>query len=266
MKIWYALLILFFPNYLFAQNNYGGRLTAMGNNGAAVSDIWSLQANPSGITALTQSTVALNYIKHLFSDEISTQGLVAVVPFKNNFVGIGLQRYGFSEYNQNKINFAYAKKFGNSFSAAIAVNYHQLKIANYGSSTGFSIDVGAMYRLNKEFSFGAFVSNPSKQKFNSSKVLTEIPTSFNIGASYFASDRVLIATSVIKILNYPIDVSLGIEYKIINLLSLRGGFSVKPFKQYAGFGLNYNKILLDMATIYDANLGYAPQITIGYAF
>ncbi|TCD04197.1 hypothetical protein EZ449_17980 [Pedobacter frigidisoli] len=266
MKIWNVLLISLTPFYLFAQNNLGPRLTAMGNNGAAVTDVWALQANPSGITALERPTVSINYIKHLFSNEISTQALVAVIPFKNNFAGASFQRYGFTEYNESKIGFAYAKKFSDKLSIALNGNYHQLKIANYGSSTGFSIDVGALYQFSKEFTFGIFVSNPSKQKFSGKEVLAEIPTSFNIGASYLVSDKVLIATSVSKAINQSIDVSLGIDYKIIDLLSLRGGLSAKPFKQYAGFGLNYKKFLLDMATTYDANLGYAPQIAVGYAF
>jgi len=266
MKIWNVLLISLTPFYLFAQNNLGPRLTAMGNNGAAVTDVWALQANPSGITSLDRPTISLNYIKHLFSNEISTQASVAIIPFKNNFVGASFERYGFAEYSESKIGFAYAKKFGDKLSIALNGNYHQLKIANYGSSTSFSIDVGALYHFNEEFAFGAFVSNPSKQKFTSSEVLITIPTSFNVGASYLASDKVLIATSISKVLNQSIDISLGIDYKIIDLLSLRGGLSTKPFKQYAGFGLSYKKFLLDMATTYDANLGYAPQIAIGYAF
>ncbi|GGI26036.1 hypothetical protein [Pedobacter mendelii] len=266
MKIWNVLLISLTPFYLFAQNNLGPRLTAMGNNGAAVSDVWAIQANPSGITSLNKPSVSLSYIKHLFSNEVSTQALAFVIPFKNNFVGASFYRYGFSEYNVSKIGFAYAKKFGDKLSIALNGNYHQLKIANYGSSTGFSADVGALYHFSEEFTFGAFVSNPSKQKFSSAEVLIEIPTSFNVGASYFASDKVLIATSVSKILNQSIDVSLGIEYKIIDLLSFRFGLSAKPFKQYAGFGLIYKKFLLDMATVYDSNLGYAPQIAVGYAF
>ena len=112
MKIRYALLFLIFPSCLFAQNNLGPRLTAMGNNGAAVTDVWALQANPSAITSILVPTVSLNYIKHLFSNEISTQALVAVIPFKNNFIVTSFQRYGFSEYNESKIGFTYAKKFG----------------------------------------------------------------------------------------------------------------------------------------------------------
>ncbi|RNL52296.1 hypothetical protein D7004_12060 [Pedobacter jejuensis] len=238
----------------------------MGNNGAAVTDVWALQANPSGITSIEKPTASINYIKHLFSNEISTQALVAVLPFQNNFVGASFQRYGFSEYNESKVGFAYAKKFGEKLSLSLNGNYHQLKINNYGTSTGFSVVIGALYQFDNYFTFGAFVSNPSKQKFSATQISIEIPTTFNVGASYFASDKILIATSVSKILNQSIDVSLGIDYRIIDLLSLRGGLSAKPFKQYAGFGLNYRKFLLDMATTYDANLGYAPQIAIGYAF
>ncbi|RDC57768.1 hypothetical protein DU508_02080 [Pedobacter chinensis] len=266
MRIWYALLVFLTPFYLSAQNNLGARLTAIGNNGTAVPDVWTLQANPSGITGIEKPVISLSYIKHLFSDEISTQAFVAVIPFKNNFLGTSFQRYGFVEYNESKVGFAYAKKFGDKLSTAINVNYHQLRITNYGTSTGFSVDIGVIYCFENQFIFGAFVSNPSKQKFSSTEALIEIPTSFNIGASYFASDKILIASSVSKILNQYIDVSLGIDYKIVDSFSLRGGLSAKPFKQYAGFGLNYKKLLLDMATTYDASLGYAPQIAIGYAF
>ncbi|WP_316829361.1 hypothetical protein [Pedobacter aquatilis] len=266
MKIWNVLLISLTPFYLFAQNNLGPRLTAMGNNGAAVSDVWSLKANPAGITALTQSTLSINYIKHLFSNEISTQGLVAVIPVENNFAGISLERYGFSDYNESKIGIAYSKRFGNRLSIGLNANYHQLKITNYGVSTGFSVDAGILYKLSNKLILGAYTSNPAKQKFSATEILAEIPVSFNIGACYSVSDKVLIATTVNKVLNHVIDVSLGVDYKIIDLLSLRGGLSVKPFKQYAGFGLNYKKLLMDMATSYDANLGYSPQIAIGYAF
>lgn len=266
MKIWKALCLIFSPFYLFAQNNLGPRLTAMGESGAAVRDIWSIQANPAGISIINTPSTSLSYAKHLFSNEVSTQAFVAVIPFKNNFAGLSFERYGFSAYNESKIGFAYAKKFGTHLSIAINTNYHQLKISNYGSSAGFSIDVGAIYTIDKEFTIGAFVNNPFKQSYNKTEISTNIPTVFNIGASYSVSDKVLIATTLSKNLVEKIDVKLGIDYKILDVLSLRGGLSKNPFKQYVGFGLNYKKFLLDMASTYDANLGYAPQIGIGYAF
>ncbi|TDG35773.1 hypothetical protein EZJ43_12195 [Pedobacter changchengzhani] len=257
MKIFSFLLIFFSASTLFAQNNLGARLTAMGNNSAAVTDVWSLQGNPSGISSIKEITASINYAKYLFSNEVSNQSFAFVVPFKNNFAGISFQRYGFSAYNENKVGFAYAKKFGDKFTTAINLNYHQLKISNYGSSKGFSVDVGLLFQLNKQLILGAFVANPSQQSFDTSEILAKIPTSLNIGASYLASDKVLIATTISKILKESIDVKVGIDYKIVEFFCLRGGLSANPFKQYVGFGVNYQKFFLDFATIYEANLGYA---------
>lgn len=197
MKLWNVLIISLIPFYSSAQNNLGPRLTAMGNNGAALSDVWSVQANIAGISETSRPSVSINYIKHLFSNEISTQALAGVVPFKNNFIGISFQRYGFSEYNESKVGFAYAKKFGDRLSTGINGNYHQLKISNYGTSTGFSVDVGALYHF-KDFAFGAFVRNPSLQKYSTEDILAEIPASYHIGASFSASDKVLIQARLLK--------------------------------------------------------------------
>lgn len=258
--------LLFISTHSFAQNNLGPRLTAMGQNTAAVTDIWNINANTAGITSITSPTASLNYTKHFFNNDLNTQAAVLVIPFQNNYAGISFQRYGFSAYNEIKAGFAYAKKFGEEFSAAINVNYHQIKIENYGASNGFSIDAGVMYQLNKEINLGVYVSNPSQQKYSSTEVLAVIPATVNIGALYKVSDKVLIATTVQKEFKSDVDVRLGFDYKIFELISLRAGLSAKPFKQYAGIGFNRNKLLLDMAITHDPNLGYAPQIALGYAF
>ena len=265
MKIPCFLLIFLSTHYLYGQNNLGARLSALADNGASVNDIWTLQSNPAGITFLDKPAISLSYIKNLLSNEISSQSVVGVIPFKNNFIGASFQRYGFSAYNESKIGFAYAKKFGESLSLALNTNYHQLKIANYGATTGFSVDIGVLYHLNGHFVIGAFTSNLSRQKFNTDLISANIASSFNVVASYVATNKVLIATTVSKITNQSMDIRWGIEYKLFDLLSLRGGIGTKPFKQHVGFGLAFKKFLMDMATSYDANLGYAPQIALGYA-
>ena len=266
MKVSLLFFVGTFPIQLVAQENLGPRLTAMGNNSAAIADVWAIQANAAAITALKRPIVSINYIKHFLSEEVSTQGLVAVIPVENNFISVGFSRYGLSSYNQNKISFAYAKRFGNQFSMAMTANYHQLKITNYGSSNGFSADVGFYYKFSETFNFGAYITNPLKQGFANAEVSIPIETSVNIGASYLVSDKVLMAATASKLLKNAIDVRLGIEYQIAMPLALRAGVSAKPFKQYAGFGVNFNKLLIDFATIFDNNLGYSPQIALGYAF
>ncbi|TCC90451.1 hypothetical protein EZ428_14345 [Pedobacter frigiditerrae] len=260
------LLLILSSNFCFAQNNLGPKLTAMGMNSAAVKDLWSLEGNPSGITGIKSSTLAINYSKFLFDNELSKQAIAFATPFKNNYIGVSFQRYGITEYNEIKGGIALAKSFGDKLSIALKGNYHQIKISNYGATTGFSIDVGAMYDYNKILTFGVSINNPSIQKFNTKTVEVAIPTVIQVGGTYKASTKVLIATSICKDLDKPIDVGLGLEYKLIELVNLRVGLTAKPFKQYVGFGLNYKKLAIDIAVESDTYLGYIPQMALAYAF
>jgi hypothetical protein len=250
----------------FAQINFGPRLSAMGNNGAAVKDVWSLSSNGAGISGIETPTLAINYTKYFFANELSQQAATFVLPYKKNYAGISFQRYGISEYNEIKAGLALAKKFGDKLAISVKGNYHQLKITNYGTSGTFSIDVGAMYDFNEQFTFGLYVNNPSLQKYNSENLSTKIPTTINIGAAYKTTNKLVIATSVIKDIDAAIDVAVGIDYKFLDVLSFRGGITAKPFKQYVGIGLNYNKFMLDLALESNPQLGYSSQIALCYAF
>ncbi len=269
MKTFIKLSILLLFNcsyYAVAQTSFGPRLTAMGNNGAAVKDIWSTEANAAGITGINLPTIALNYTKYLLDNELSKQAIAFVLPLKNNFLGVSFQRYGITQYNEIKGGLAIAKKFGDNLSLSLKGNYHQISIANYGATTAFSVDVGAMYKLNEQLTFGFYINNPAVQKYGSNQVQKIIPTVFHLGSAYYATDKLLLASTLSKDLHASIDFSLGIDYKIIDLISLRAGLSAKPFKHYAGFGINYRKLMVDFAVENDPNLNYTPQIALAYAF
>jgi len=264
MKIWFVFVLFILHIFsLSAQNILGSRLTAMGNNDTSVPDVWALQGNGAAITEVRQITISLNYLRYLFSNELSAQSFAMVIPLRNNFLGVHLQRYGFSAYNESKMGFTYAKKF-NQLSFSLNANYHQLTIQNYGSATAVSVDIGSLYTFNNQFIIGAYIKNPFQQNYVATNLVTEILTSYSVGFSYIASNKVLLATSVSKTKQQAIDPRFGLEYKIHTILSLRGGTSLKPFKQYGGMGLNYKKLAFDFAVANDNNLGYLPQISLGY--
>jgi len=59
---------------------------------------------------------------------------------------------------------------------------------------------------------------------------------------------------------------LGLEYKIINELSLRIGFSTNPAKNSFGVGYSLNKMQIDLAINKHQVLGYSPQISVSSTF
>jgi hypothetical protein len=259
-------MLLLHGSSCLAQNLIGTRLMAMGGDNAAISDNWNFTGNFKNEDRLNTPKIAIGYAKYFYGDELSNQQLKFILPVKNYEAGISFKRYGITEFNRLTAGASLAKNFGDKFSIGLRANFHQLKIQNYGSTTGFSIDIGAMYHINNQITIGLNINNPSKQTYQNSNASISIPSLVNFGIAYQASNKILIATNLSKNFNEKYDVGLGLDYKLIEILSLRGGISMKPFKQYGGIGIDYKKLNLDLAIENDPHLGYSSQIGIAYAF
>jgi hypothetical protein len=251
--------------HIKAQVNPGARFVAMGSTGVSLQDIWSLQQNQAGLADLKKPIAAIGYERHSAVQELSTQSALFALPYKKNVFGLSFRRYGFSAYNEQQAGFTFARKFGNTLYAALNFNYHQLKITNYGSAQTFSVEAGLQYQAADKLWLGTHIANPSRNKYGKD-IDASIPVVLEFGASYLFSDKVLIATAFEKVLNSNTDFKAGAEYRLMELLYLRGGISVNPFKQYAGFGLNYQHFRLDAAASSHPALGYTPQIAMSYEF
>lgn len=240
-------------------------LGAMGSGGTAVSGIWSLQRNPAGISELKMPTLAIAYERHFLDEEVSTQTALFALPARGSVFGVSFESYGLYEYKEQQAGFFYSKSFGNAFRLAVGLRYHQLNISQYGSAKAYSVEVGFQLKVTNEFTIASHIANPSRSRYNDISN-SSLPVKLSIGGSCRLSDRILMIADVRKVLNYPLDVMTGIEYNVVKWFSLRGGVSANPFKQYTGFGINYNKFQIDVAVASHPTLGYSPQIALGYAF
>jgi len=259
----YFLLIS--PLSLLGQVNPGPRITALGMTGVALQDAWSLQSNQAGLAAIKKPVASAAYKSEFFNPDLSTQSAVIVYPDKGNVFGLSFQKYGFSAYNEQRIGIAYAKNFGNTLFVALDFNYHQVKIQQYGSAQTYSFELGLQYLPDDKLVIGGHISNPNLSNYNQ-ELNAVIPASIEFGASYRFTEKLLLNSGIAKTLNSTADVRAGLEYAVISWLDFRGGFSANPFRQYAGFGFNYNNFHVDAATSTHSTLGYSPQIAISYEF
>jgi hypothetical protein len=260
-----CLILILLQSPAYGQRNPGARSASMGTAGVALQDIWSLQQNPAGIASIRKATFAVGYEQHLLNQELSTQTALFVLPFGSNVVGISFEKYGFSQYKEQVSGFAYSRKFGESFNLSIGVKYHQLSITNYGSAQAFSVEAGFQYNVTGKLKVASHIANPSRSRYEQSSG-SNLPVKLSFGAGYTFSDKLLVITDINKVLNFQTDVRLGVEYHIGKWLALRGGTSVNPFKQCAGFGMNYGHITVDAAIASHPVLGYSPQLGLNYEF
>ena len=237
----------------------------MGNAGVALQDVWAAQKNQAGLANLNNATIAIGYENRFSVKELGTQSAVFAIPLKKITLGAAFQSYGVDAFKEIKTGISLAKSFGPKLLVAVNLNYHQLKIENYGSSKSFSVDVGLQYEAFSHLWLGTHVSNPNQSKYglNNEQI---IPAHIQFGASYIFSNQLIISSEVEKTLDAQADFKAGLEYKVVKLVALRGGISVNPFKQFAGFGIHYEKLNIDFAVASHPVLGYSPQIAIGYEF
>jgi hypothetical protein len=264
-KIIGVIYFLWLPVLALCQSNPGPRITALGTSGVALQDVWSLKSNHAGIAALKRPAFSAAYQSQYLNPDLSTKSAVFVYPFKGNAVGLSFQSYGFSAYNEQKTSFTYAKSFGDKLYAALAFNYHQVKISQYGDAKAYSFEAGVQYFLTQNLLLGAHLANPSESKY-SNQLSTIIPTVYEIGASYKVSNKLLLNSGLEKTIDLETDFKAGLEYQVIDWLAFRGGVSANPFRQYTGFGLVYNSFRVDAAVATHPDLGISPQIALTYEF
>lgn len=258
-------LVFLFSFSAGAQVNTGPRFTSMASSGVSLQNVWSMQQNQAGLAGIKKITIAVAFEKPFAGYELNTQSAVIALPVKNYVFGLSFQRYGFASYNEQRASISYSRGFGNRLFAALNFNYHILQINGYGSAQTYSVEAGLQYRFNDQLFIGAHTANPNQSDYEPG-VSSVIPARFQLGASYRFSEKVLMAVSAEKYFHHEIDSRLGLEYQIIELLALRGGISANPFKQYAGFGLNYQRLKMDVAASSHPVLGYSPQVALSYEF
>lgn len=259
-------IIILTNTYLcsFAQLNFGPKLTAMGENSAAISDCWSVNANPSQISYLTRPTLAVHYQRHGV-EELSTQALGLVWPLRKESIGLYVEKYGVSAYHQIKASLLAAKRWSR-LSLALRVNYHQLKIDGYGVTRGYAVDVGTSYKITDELSLGLYADNPFQLSFTSESFQGFIPSLLYFGCSYLIAEQVTIAATVRKLSGNKFTTGMGMEYQLLNCLNLRAGITIKPFKHFVGLGVGIKKWKIEATVAQNPFLVYSPQIGVSYEF
>lgn len=261
------LLIPFFLiHLLYATNDgspIGGRRIGMGGAYSSVrGDMWSLWANPAGMTGMSRFEGGLFSESRFLISELSTASFGAVIPFQQkHFAGVSATTFGFGSYRRNEAGLAYATTLYDVIHLGVKFNVLNLAIANYGSVNTFLANVGVMADVSKKFTVGFWTQNVNQARIG---VLQEerLSTILNGGATFKASDKLILTGDVVKFLDYPMGVRSGFEYFFVKQFCIRAGYSTSPSVLNGGAGFRLDNISVDFANSYHERLGYSPHLSI----
>ena len=269
-SIYKRLIVVFLTYFLYINTGFSiqdriieeGKSAAMANTSVTLTDLWSIYHNQAGLGYLENISIGafhqLGYIK-----EQNIQGITFALPTKTGTIGASYSYYGFSQYNEMQAGLAYGKTFSDYFAVGLQLNYLYSHIAgNYGTVESVNFEIGLLSKPIDNLLIGAHVYNPSKSKMGDE----EIPTIFNLGVSYLFSDKVLFAIGTEKDLEHDAIFKAGLDYKLIEYVSLQAGISTNPTKYSFGIGFHYINIDAHVGFINHQTLGFTPSFSLNYGF
>ena len=265
-KLLLLLFICFLNIVNIAQINPGARQISIANADVALAnDVFTLFNNPAGLAQMNWKEVGVYYSPAPFGLTELANGYVAYQqPFSFGSLGIGGMTYGFELYRESQLILGYSYNYENIFFIGAAANYQSYSIQNYGSTGAFYLNLGGLVYILDDLRWGFSTSNVNRATVGDQD--DQIPVVFSTGFSFDILQNFSLNLSLEKDVRYDPSISFGIDYDLIEYLSLRIGAADNPSKFTAGVGINYSILSLDYAFFTHPDLGLTHQAGVILSF
>lgn len=268
MKKILTCLIVFLSIPCFAQYEaIGARSAGMGDASVSLTDTWSTFNNPGALGFAEKIQLGFSYKNNFLLSELSQYSLGFVLPVKKvgTFHAV-IDRFGYSQFSQNKLGIGYSRKFGKIFSLGAQVNLHWIHFGDiYGDKITASGAISFLIKPMKNWVIGGHVYNITATPISIDN-RDRINTMFRLGSSYTIAKKLIVSIEGEASLQYDPTFKMGLEYKPIKLLAIRAGVHTWPMSPTFGFGIDYKKIMFDFAGKWHPILGFSPIASLSYSF
>jgi hypothetical protein len=223
-------------------------------------DVFSFVNNQAALAELKQNAAGVYGERRFMLSETSVYTAAAAFLTNNGNFGLDVKYAGFENFNENQIGLAYARSVGKKVEVGIQFNYYGYQIPTYGSSNTVDFEAGAIVHLTDKLNAGIHVYNPIGGKFSKSD--EKLTSTYKAGFGYDASDRFFMSAEMVKEENFPVSINSGVQYQLEKRLFARAGISSATSSYYAGVGVAWNNLRLDVSCSVHPQLGVSPGLLL----
>lgn len=246
----------------FERMGVGASSTGMGGALTGVpGHEWSAFFNPAGFSLLAERMLSVSYVPQPFGlNELAHGAFSFAEPAQVGTFAVSGNRLGFELYREVTLTGSFSTTPSDGFHAGINVNYFSLSIAGYGTAGVLGLDAGVLVELTGDVSWGARASNINSPTIGEAK--ERLPQVFAAGVSYKPLHEATLAVDFVKDIRYPVEVRMGLEYRLLDIVHLRAGSVTEPSSLHAGVGVAYQFLQLDYAITDHPDLGMTHQFSV----
>jgi len=268
------LLILFFSIPIWAnwkvfsqtvRRPVSAIYTGLGAYSVGHADVFSFTSNQAALAQLKNTSAAVFGERRFMLEEMSLfQAAVGLLTSSGNF-GLKAGYFGFSDYNETQLGFAYARSLGSKIDLGVQFNYNAIRINSYGNASAINFEIGTILHLTDKLHAGVHAYNPVGGKLGKNEE-EKLASVFTVGMGYEASEKFFVSAEVEKEENQPVNVNAGMQYKFLQQLMARTGIATSTSNVYFGTGFFFNSFRLDAVISYHPQLGISPGLLLLYDF
>jgi hypothetical protein len=276
-QIYSTAFLLFITAATHAQGHgpgvRGGRAAALGNASVTLSDVWAVGNNVAGLGQLTRPEVGVYGDNRFLIQELNNMALAAALPLgrqpegatstaaRHGVVGVELQRFGGALYSEQRAGLGYGYRLG-LISIGARADLLQTSIEGLGSRRAVALSLGGQAEVvPQKLTFGAYLYNLNQARLAEFRD-ERVPTVLKAGLSYRPSAKVLLVVETEKDVDQDADFKAGLEYQVINALTVRAGVATLTEQAVGGFGLRFGRLRLDYGAGWHNALGLSQHLSV----
>lgn len=224
------------------------------------SDVFSFTNNQAAL-AQSKNVAAGVYGERRFLLAATSMYAAAVaIPTTMGNFGVNVKYAGYKNFNESQVGLAYARSLGSKVDIGVQFNYYGYKVPSYTSANTVNFELGAIIHLTEQLNAGFHVYNPVGGTL--SKTDEKLTSAYKFGLGYDVSEQFFISAEVVKEEDYPVNLNAGLQYRFVKEFFARVGISSATSLAYAGVGIKWSNLRLDLCGSYHPQLGLSPGLLL----
>jgi len=235
--------------------------TSLGAYSSKQNDPFGFTNNQAALAQVKAASVGAFGERRFMLSENSVYGLAAAVPTGLGNFGVQINYSGFANFNEQKAGVAYARKMGKALDLGVQFNYYGYRIPQYGNASAVNFEIGAIMHLTSKLNAGVHAYNPVGGQLGKTGE-EKLASAYKFGLGYDASEQFYVSAEIIKEEGKAVNVIGGFQYQFMKQFFARGGFVSETGSGFAGFGVGWKNLRLDLSGSYHPQLGFSPGILL----